>query len=79
MHVRRAASAEVVAEQQRVPPVRARPGAAAAYAQAKTALARHAPDDWDLYYDVKDPVCDIIMAGADDWAVSTGWRVEQYP
>jgi len=22
----------------------------------------------DLYYDVKDPVCDIIMACAEEWA-----------
>src|SRR5260221_2287102 len=33
--------------------------AAAAYAQVKQALAHHGPTDWDLYYDVKDPICDI--------------------
>lgn len=32
----------------------------------------------DFYYDVKDPVCDSIMAGAEDWATATGWRVEHY-
>jgi GrpB-like predicted nucleotidyltransferase (UPF0157 family) len=57
----------------------AHPLASGAYAQAKVALARHGPTDWDLYYDVKDPVCDIIIAGAEDWAASTGWQLEHYP
>ncbi len=54
------------------------PLAALAYAQVKVALARKDSYDWDLYYDVKDPVCDIIMAGAEDWAAQTGWRIEHY-
>ena len=54
------------------------PLAAAAYAQVKQALARHGPTDWDLYYEVKDPVCDIIMAGAEDWAAASHWRTEYY-
>jgi GrpB-like predicted nucleotidyltransferase (UPF0157 family) len=58
--------------------LRAHPLASEAYAQAKTALARHAPTDWDLYYDVKDPVCDIIMAGAEEWAATTRWSIEHY-
>lgn len=58
--------------------LRAHPLAAAAYGQAKVALAQHCPTDWDLYYDVKDPVCDIIMAGAEDWAASTRWAIEYY-
>lgn len=58
--------------------LRAQPLAAAAYGQVKMALAQHGPTDWDLYYDVKDPVCDIIMAGAEDWATSSGWRIEHY-
>ena len=58
--------------------LRAQPLAAAAYGQVKTALAQHGPTDWDLYYDVKDPVCDIIMAGAEEWAASSGWRMEHY-
>ena len=56
----------------------AHPLAASAYAQAKIALSQHDPTDWELYYDVKDPICDIIMAGAEDWAAATGWRVERY-
>lgn len=55
--------------------LRARPLATAAYAQTKVALSQHGPTDWDLYYDVKDPICDIIMAGAEDWAATTAWSV----
>ena len=58
--------------------LRAHPLAAAAYVQVKRALAEHGPTDWDLYYDVKDPVCDILMAGAEDWAVVTNWEAEHY-
>ena len=31
-------------------------------------------DDRDAYYAVKDPVCDLIMVGAEAWAAATGWR-----
>ena len=58
--------------------LRAHPLAAAAYGQAKRALAQHGPTDWDLYYAVKDPICDIIMAGAEDWATATGWQLAHY-
>ena len=47
--------------------------AAEAYAQVKRALAVAAPDDWDTYYAVKDPVCDVIIAAAEHWAVRVGW------
>lgn len=39
-----------------------------AYEQIKEALARLHPEDIEAYYDVKDPVCDIIMAAAELWA-----------
>jgi GrpB-like predicted nucleotidyltransferase (UPF0157 family) len=58
--------------------LRAHPLASRAYAQAKMALAQHGPTDWDLYYDVKDPICDVIMAGAEDWAAALPWRIEHY-
>jgi GrpB-like predicted nucleotidyltransferase (UPF0157 family) len=54
--------------------LRANPAAAQAYGQVKTALAGYHPDNLDAYYDVKDPVCDIIIAGAEVWAVSTSWQ-----
>ncbi len=53
--------------------LRAEPRARGAYAQLKQALARLHPDDADAYYDVKDPACDLIMAGAEHWALRTGW------
>lgn len=58
--------------------LRAHPLATQAYAQAKKALAQHGPTYWDLYYDVKDPICDIIMAGAEDWATFAGWNIAHY-
>jgi GrpB-like predicted nucleotidyltransferase (UPF0157 family) len=53
--------------------LRTDPLAAGAYARVKEALARLHPDDTDAYYDVKDPVCDIIMAAAERWAADTGY------
>jgi GrpB-like predicted nucleotidyltransferase (UPF0157 family) len=58
--------------------LRAHPRAAAAYAEVKQALAQHDPFDWDLYYDVKDPVCALLMAGATDWAAATDWHTTHY-
>lgn len=54
--------------------LRAHPAAAEAYAQVKIALARLHPNDKDAYYDVKDPVCNIIMEGAEAWAQVDGWN-----
>ncbi len=48
--------------------------AADAYAQIKIALARLHPTDVEAYYDVKDPVCDLIIQAAELWAASTGWQ-----
>ncbi len=48
--------------------------AAAAYAKVKLALAQRHPDDWDFYYAVKDPVCDIVWEAALAWAGQTGWQ-----
>ncbi|HEY4262252.1 MAG TPA: GrpB family protein [Schlesneria sp.] len=54
--------------------LRANPTAAAAYGQVKIALATRHAEDADAYYDIKDPVCDIIMAGAENWAEATKWE-----
>lgn len=78
VHVRRAGSANGRYALLFRDYLRAHPLAAAAYAQAKVALTQHGPYDWDLYYDVKDPICDIIMAGAEDWAAATHWHIEHY-
>ena len=53
--------------------LRANSAAAAAYGRVKVELARHHPDDEDAYYAIKDPVCDILMAGAEVWAATVGW------
>lgn len=53
--------------------LRAHPVAAQAYALVKQQLARHVGNDQDAYYDIKDPVFDIIMDGANEWALRTAW------
>jgi len=53
--------------------LRANSAAAAAYGQVKVALADYHPEDADAYYAIKDPVCDIVMAGAEAWAGAVGW------
>jgi GrpB-like predicted nucleotidyltransferase (UPF0157 family) len=47
--------------------------AALAYAATKEALADVTDGDRGDYYAVKDPVCDLIIAGAEQWALRTGW------
>lgn len=54
--------------------LRAHPRAAAAYAETKRRLAAQFANDRVTYTEVKDPVCDIIMAAAEDWAALTGWE-----
>ena len=49
------------------------PTAAAAYAEIKVALSRLHPYDVDAYYAVKDPVCDLIMDAAEQWATREKW------
>jgi GrpB-like predicted nucleotidyltransferase (UPF0157 family) len=49
-------------------------GAAAAYAEIKRQLARYFPDYVEAYYDIKDPVFDVLMAGANDWAIMLDWQ-----
>jgi GrpB-like predicted nucleotidyltransferase (UPF0157 family) len=50
--------------------LRANPNAAEAYSRVKVALARLHPGDIDAYYDVKDPVCDLIIDAANLWLAS---------
>jgi len=52
--------------------------AADGYAEIKRQLARYHPDDEDAYYDIKDPVCDIIMAGAECWATVNDWQLGSF-
>jgi len=47
--------------------------AAAAYGEVKRQLAGLSLET-GVYADVKDPVCDLIMVAAEEWAVRTGWQ-----
>jgi GrpB-like predicted nucleotidyltransferase (UPF0157 family) len=55
--------------------LRAAPPAAASYGLIKRELAARHADDADAYYAVKDPVCDLIMAAAEPWALASGWTL----
>ncbi len=51
--------------------LRAHPSAAEAYAELKRQLAYYHPEDLEAYTLIKDPVCDVIMAAAEEWAKMT--------
>jgi len=53
--------------------LRTHPAAAAGYGELKRRLALVAGADRDAYVDTKDPVCDIILAAAEEWASRAGW------
>lgn len=53
--------------------LRSHPVAAGAYVLIKERLADRTPNDQDAYYEIKDPVFDIIMEGANEWAARIGW------
>ena len=57
--------------------LRTHPLAAAAYGRMKQELAKHFPNDMEVYCDIKDPVFDILMAGANAWAEWTGWKLPE--
>jgi GrpB-like predicted nucleotidyltransferase (UPF0157 family) len=52
--------------------LRAHPHAAEAYGRAKQRLAALC-EDTGVYADAKDPVCDLIMQGAEMWAAQSRW------
>lgn len=55
--------------------LRAHPAAALAYAETKRRLQHYhnKQNDDSLYFEIKDPVCDLVMAPAEDWAARVGW------
>ncbi len=55
--------------------LRAHRAAADAYGAIKQNLARIVGGDVEAYYDVKDPVFDLLMAGAEDWAAALAWSL----
>ncbi len=54
--------------------LRANPMARDAYSEIKKQLARYFPENVDAYYDIKDPACDLIIAGAIEWARTNHWE-----
>jgi len=49
---------------------------ALAYAELKRRLAALEPPlDLAMYADMKDPVCDIVIGAAEDWATEVGWKL----
>lgn len=53
---------------------RAHPAAVPAYGAFKSVLGG-ALDDLRVYSDVKDPVVDLVIVAAEEWAATTGWSV----
>ena len=54
--------------------LRSHPSAAGGYAAFKRCLASYFPEDRLSYTLIKDPVCDVIMAAAEEWSQATQWR-----
>lgn len=54
--------------------LRTHPVAAQAYGLIKQRLAEQFPNNEDAYYDIKDPVFDIIVEGANEWAQVIDWQ-----
>ena len=50
----------------------AHPQAVVAYSAIKRALAATVPD-LDSYTDVKDPIVDLVIVAAEEWALDSGW------
>ena len=55
--------------------LRAHPNSAKTIERIKREIARRHPDDLDAYYDIKDPVYDLVWDAALDWAEQTRWKL----
>ena len=53
--------------------LRTHPAAAAGYAALKRCLAFYHGDDRKVFTEIKNPVCDVIMAAAEEWAQAVNW------
>ncbi|MCA9939509.1 MAG: GrpB family protein [Anaerolineales bacterium] len=54
--------------------LRAHPRAARSIERIKREIARRHADDVETYYDIKDPVYDLIWEAAQEWAIYTNWQ-----
>jgi GrpB-like predicted nucleotidyltransferase (UPF0157 family) len=59
--------------------LRAHPAARDTLDALKRELARLHGDDADAYYAIKDPIYDLIWLSANDWALTSAWRLEDSP
>ena len=59
--------------------LRAHPNAAKSIELIKREIAKRHANDVDAYYDIKDPVYDLIWDAALEWSRHTGWKPEQNP
>jgi GrpB-like predicted nucleotidyltransferase (UPF0157 family) len=57
--------------------LRAHPNSARSIELIKREIARRHAEDIEAYYDIKDPVYDLIWDAAQEWARATGWAAEQ--
>jgi len=55
--------------------LRSHPMAAQSYAEIKRQLVKRFSEDEGSYYDIKDPVFDLIVCGGFEWAQRTGWAI----
>lgn len=53
--------------------LRTHPNAVKSLEVIKRELAKHHGDDVEVYYDIKDPVYDLIWDAAQSWAEATNW------
>ena len=56
--------------------LRAHPHSADSVEIIKRAIAKYHADDIEAYYDIKDPVYDLIWESAQEWARYTNWKPE---
>ncbi len=54
--------------------LRAHPNSMRTVELIKRELVRYHAEDEDAYYDIKDPVYDLIWDAAQDWAEAAGWE-----
>jgi GrpB-like predicted nucleotidyltransferase (UPF0157 family) len=57
--------------------LRAHPNSAKSIERIKREIAKRHADDIEAYYDIKDPVYDLIWDAALDWAKYTGWKISE--
>ena len=56
--------------------LRAHPKSAMTVELIKRQLARYFPENIEAYYDIKDPVYDLIWDAAQDWARQNNWQAQ---